>query len=86
MKRIIVIAPCEKLVSGNKDYLIGTFHFRGYWNGLKIKSLLLKISSGTKITEGEEYIVSVDVRGVNTQIMFGTIIKCRPLMDLFYEY
>lgn len=52
------------------------FHFIGYFQGKKIKKIMVK---GGKFIKGEDYILALTNVSYDKNILYGDLIKCKKL-------
>ena len=70
-KRIFFISTCL----AKKEELF-EFHFRGFYKGIKLKSVLVQ---GGKFRVGEEYILAIDEDCIKDCTLYAKLIRSRLL-------
>lgn len=70
-KRIFLISTC---LAKKEDYF--EFHFKGFYKGLKLKSVLVE---GGAFKVGEEYILAIDENSIKDCTLYAKLIRSRLL-------
>jgi hypothetical protein len=74
MRTVIIVSKCLRIIKSNYH-----FHFKGSYAGHLIRGLCLSNEKKYEIGAGEEYLMWVEVSGIEAGILRGRILKLKRL-------
>lgn len=74
---ILVLSRCQAKVSGPKTCF--KFHFKGFYNGLKIKEIHVYPHQIEDLLKGEDYLLWVSLKRVKDSIMEVSLLKYKKI-------
>ena len=79
MKNIIIVSKCIRITPYSSDENYYYFHFKGVFAGDLLKEVILRGRKEFSITKGEEYLIYVQMTALEKGILWGKILRIKPL-------
>ena len=77
MRTLIAVSRCIKAQNG-----IGEFSFRGFYSGIEIMLLVLKMPPDVEWKKREDYVLYIRVLSVEGGLLKGVVLRSRELDQL----
>lgn len=77
---ILILSRCQtKRLSPKTKKSYYRFHFKGFYNGMKIKQIHLFTNENTEIMKGEDYLLWVGFKGISEANLEVSLIKFKKI-------
>ena len=79
MKNIIIVSKCIRISPYSSEENYYYFHFKGVFAGDLLKEVILRGRKEFTIAKGEEYLIYVQMTALDKGILWGKILRIKPL-------
>jgi|688.fasta_scaffold2038948_2 hypothetical protein len=74
MQRVLIVSRCL-----NYDSSWGQFHFKGFYKGLKINEIKVRMLYDINLREGDDYMIYLELEHIQDSTIWGRALKWKNL-------
>jgi hypothetical protein len=81
MKTIVVMSRCRSIVKNRNNQFKYIFHFKGFYMGMKLSSIIVESRDVLEVQCNEDYLLYLSLINIEKGNVITQLIKLRKLQD-----